>query len=168
MLYSCACSRFKCSQPQASSKPHKIPHKNSLYTVSLHTAQLQCPECGSRPLMPHASGSRLGANYRSRFVATKRPARPASSAGLLPHTRAQRLCPHSTRSHVSLARLCQLEHLRQAPVALYATRVIQTPSSSLLAPPTPWYHSSPHSTFGRKETKIPASAAQAADWPRLA
>ena len=69
---------------------------------------------------------------------------------------------HSTRSHVSLARLCQLEHLRQAPVGLYATRVIQTPSSSLLAPPTPWYHSSPQRTFRRKETKVAAGKA----WPK--
>ena len=71
------------------------------------------------------------------------------------HTRTTALpSAHSTRSHVSLARLCQLEHLRQAPVALYATRVIQTPSSSLLAPPTPWYHSSPHSTFRPKGTTV--------------
>ena len=46
--------------------------------------------------------------------------------------------------------MCQNEHFRQVPLAMYVTRVIHMPSWSWLAPPTPWYHSSPHSTFCRK------------------
>ena len=56
-------------------------------------------------------------------------------------------------SHVLFARLCHIEHFRQVPLASYATRVIHTPSSSLLAPATPWYHSSSHST----RTRVPSN-----------